>query len=96
MKFMVNWKVHPEKRHEVLKQWCSMTPEQRVNAGPDVKIIGRWHDEVGFTGVAICETNSAAALSLYLLQWNGVMDMDIAPVLDDDESAAVGKKALGL
>jgi len=96
MKFMVTWKIPLEKRQDIMKHWASMTPKQRADAGPDVKILGRWHNEAEFTGVAICETDSAAALSLYLMQWNHSMDMDVAPVLDDEESAAVGKKALGL
>ena len=96
MKFMVTWRVHPEKRHETLKVWSSLTPQQRSDAGPDVKIIGRWHNIAEFTGVAIVESTSAAAVSLYMLQWNAMMDMDIAPVLDDEESQAVGKKALRL
>ena len=73
-----------------------MTPQERADAGPDVRLIGRWHNEAEFTGVAILETNDAAALSAYLMQWNHSMDMDISPVLDDEESAAVGKQALGL
>ena len=96
MKFMVNWNVHPDKRQEIIKIWCSLTPEERADTGPDVKLIGRWHNEAEMTGVAILESDSAAALSAYLLQWNSWMDMDIAPVLDDEESAAVGKQALGL
>jgi len=96
MKFMVNWEVHPDKRREITELWVSMTPEQRADAGTGVKMIGRWHNEVEMTGVAIVESDSCAALSTYLLQWNSFMDMDIAPVLDDEESAAVGKAALGL
>ena len=95
MKFMVTWKVHPHKREEIMKLWCSLTPEERADTGPDVKMIGRWHNEAEMTGVAILESDSAAALSGYLLQWNRWMDMDIAPVLDDEESAEVGRQALG-
>lgn len=96
MKFMVTWRIHPEKRREILEYWCSLTPEQRADAGPDVKIIGRWHNEAEFTGVVILETDNLLALSEYLLQWNHFMDMEIAPVLDDEESAAVGKRLLAL
>ena len=67
-----------------------------MDAGPGVKILGRWHDIVSFTGVAICEADDANALSGYLLQWNASMDMTVAPVLDDAETTATGKKALGM
>ena len=96
MRFMCTWMVHEDKREEVLKVWSSLSPEERGDAGPGVTIIGRWHNLVEMTGVAIVETESAAALSAYLLKWNPYMDMDIAPVLDDEESAAVGKAALGI
>jgi len=96
MKFMVTWNIHPEKRRQVMEHWCSLTPEERADTGPDVKLIGRWHNEAEFTGVVILETDNLTALSTYLMQWNHVMDMDIAPVLDDEESAAAGKLALGL
>ncbi|UCF38337.1 MAG: DUF3303 family protein [Acidobacteriota bacterium] len=94
MKFMVTWRVHPEKRVDIMKHWIGLTPAQRADCGEGVKMIGRWHNEVEFTGVAIVESNDTAALSAYLMQWNPYMDMDIAPVLDDEESAAVGKKVL--
>jgi hypothetical protein len=96
MKFMVTWRIHPEKRHETMKVWSSLKPEQRADAGSGVKILGRWHNIAEFTGVAILETESTAAMSLYLMQWNSMMDMDVAPVLDDEESAQAGKKFLGL
>jgi hypothetical protein len=71
-----------------------MTPEQRADAGAGVEIIARWHDLAGRTGVAIMEARDAAALSRYVNQWNSVMDLDIAPVVDDEESAAVAKDIL--
>jgi hypothetical protein len=96
MKFMVTWCLHQDKRREVLEHWCSLSPEERAATTPGVTLIGRWHNEAELTGVGIFETDDAAALSAYLLQWNHLMDMDIAPVLDDEESAAVAKQALGL
>jgi hypothetical protein len=89
MKFMVSWSIDQDKRQEVLKVWSSQTPEQQMDAGPGVKILGRWHNVVEFVGVAIVEADDAGAL-------NSMMDMDVCPVLDDAETTAVGKKALGL
>ncbi len=42
---------------------------------------------------AIAATD-ASALSVCLGQWNPVMDLDVSPVLDDEESAATGKTIL--
>jgi Domain of unknown function (DUF3303) len=93
MKFMVRWRVHPEKRHEVFKAFSQMTSaDDAKDVGSQVKLIGRWHDLAGFTGVAICETADAQALGAWALNWNGVLDIETVPVLDDDETRAVGKK----
>ena len=91
MKFMVTWRVHDEHRHDALKAFSGMTDEdQRASLG-DVKLIGRWHDVVGFTGVAICEADTAEAVSAWLLNWNTIIDIDVVPCLDDEETRALGR-----
>lgn len=94
MKFIVNWKVHPEKRVQVLTTWCGLTAKQRADLGPGLRMIGRWHNVAEYTGVLLVEADDAAALAVYLGQWNPVMDLDVAPVLDDEETAAAGKALL--
>jgi hypothetical protein len=92
MKFLVTWRVHEDKRHEVFKAFSEMTPaDDRAQLGDSVRLIGRWHDVVGFTGVAICESDDAAAVSNWLLSWNAVLDADLTPVLDDEETRALGR-----
>jgi hypothetical protein len=94
MKFMVSWSIDQDKWLPVLKQWGSMTPQERANVGEGVKMIGRWHDTAGRQGVGIFETTDLAALNLYIGQWNPVMDIDIAPVLDDEETAEVARSLI--
>ncbi|MBT4976108.1 MAG: DUF3303 family protein [Gemmatimonadetes bacterium] len=52
------------------------------------------YDTNSRSGVAIFETTDLAALNRYLGQWNPFMDMSVAPVLDDEEEAAVAKSIL--
>jgi hypothetical protein len=93
MKFMVSWQMHEGKQHETMAIFSQMTPEQGdAMRGDEVKMIGRWHDVAGGCGVAIFETDSATALSAYALKWNSVMDIDVTPVLDDEETRAIGQK----
>ena len=94
MKFMVTWEVHPDKRADVLHAWASLTPEERADVGEGVTMIGRWHNNAEYTGVAILETEDVSALYRYLGRWNTVMDMDVAAVLDDEESAALAQSVL--
>ena len=92
MKFMVTWRVHEDQRHEVLKGFSGMTAEDdRADHGDRVRLIGRWHDVVSFTGVLICESDDAAAVAGWLLNWNGVLDAEVTPVLDDEETRALGR-----
>lgn len=95
MKFMVTWKVHEDKRHEALKAFSAMRDEDDSRDLGGVRLIGRWHDVIGFTGVAIAETDDPQALSAWLLNWNGVIDVQSVPVLDDNETREIGQQVTG-
>jgi hypothetical protein len=93
MKFMISWQFHPGKLSDALAVFSQMTPEQdKQDHGPHIKLIGRWHDLARGRGVAICESDSAEAISNWALNWNSLLDADIAVVLDDEETRALGKK----
>lgn len=92
MKFMVQWRVFPEMRHEVLKGFSMMSDNDLQNdLGGKIKLIGRWHNISKFEGVAICESDDALAVANWALNWNNVMDLETSVVLDDDEVRAMGK-----
>src|SRR5262249_39283575 len=69
MKFRTSWRIEQDKWLPILKKWPSLTPEQRADLGPGVKLIGRSHDTGARTGVAIFEATDALALSRYLARW---------------------------
>lgn len=94
MKFMGKWKIHEDKWLPILEKWVSMTPQQRADAGPGVKIVGRWHDFAARSGVIVMESNDLAAVARYVGRWNPYMEIELAPVVDDEEAAAVGKQTL--
>ncbi|NOT60852.1 MAG: DUF3303 family protein [Acidobacteria bacterium] len=92
MKFMVTWQIHQGKIQEAYALFSAMTPEQdAADRGSQVKQIGRWHDVVRGRGVTICESDSASAVSNWCMNWSGLLDLDIAVILDDDETRALGK-----
>jgi hypothetical protein len=96
MKFMVRWRVHDDKRHDALKAFSQMTAkDDQADIGERVKLIGRWHDLAGFTGVAIAESDDPQAIANWVLNWNSILDVEVTPVLDDEETRAVGRKRLG-
>ncbi|HEY6977032.1 MAG TPA: DUF3303 family protein [Chitinophagaceae bacterium] len=95
MKFMLTWRVHPDKRQAALDIFSQMTSEDdKKDMGDNIKLIGRWHDLSQFTGVAICESDNPQALANWALNWSGVLDIQTTLVLDDEEARAVGKKRM--
>lgn len=95
MKYMVSWKIPEEKWIPVLKMFTSLSPQERADAGPGVKIVGRWHDVVARAGVVIFEADDVMAVQRYSLRWNPFMELTIAPVVDDEESVAVYETLVG-
>ena len=93
---MLKWRVHPDKRHEVLQGFSQMdVAADGADMGDKIKLIGRWHDVAKFEGVAIYESNDASAISSWALNWNHVLDAEVSVVLDDAEVREVGKKKFG-
>ena len=64
----------------------------RTNAGEGVRIVGRWFDTAARTGVGIFESSDLAAVSRYIAQWNSHMEIDLVPVLDEEEVTAVAQQ----
>lgn len=95
MKFMVTWRVQEDRRHEALKIFAGMSDEDAANEFGDLEVIGRWHDLIGFTGVAIVDTQDQDALATWLLKWNDMVDIEAVPVVGDREARELGRKALG-
>lgn len=93
MKFMLSWQFHSGgKLHEGLAHFSKMTPEQdAADRGSKIKLIGRWHDLARGRGVVICESDSAEAVANWCLNWNSLLDVEVTPVLDDNETRALGK-----
>jgi hypothetical protein len=91
MKYMVQWRIHEDKRHEALSAFSSMNSADDEPGLSDLNLIGRWHDVIGFTGVAIVETDDPKALSKWLLNWNGMIDIEAIPVFDDEETKVLGR-----
>lgn len=93
MKFLITWTLHEEKRHDTLALFAQMSDEQENSMMPEgMSLIGRWHDLVGGTGAAVYEVENASVISAYALQWNRFMDLEIVPVVDDNEAKAVGQQ----
>ncbi len=93
MKFLIQFTLHEEKRHETLAMFAQMPADQeQAMMGDHLKLIGRWHDLASGTGVAIMEADTAEAIAAYALAWNRSMDIEVSPVVDDEGAKAIGKQ----
>jgi hypothetical protein len=95
MKYMVQWQVHEDKRHDALRAFSAMNSGDDEPGFSDLNVVGRWHDVIGFTGVAIVEADDPKKLGKWLLNWNNICDIEAIPVLDDEETRALGRDFLG-
>lgn len=93
MKFLVTWQLHDGKLHDTLSMFSKVSDEEEAAMmGDQIRMLGRWHDLVGGSGVAIIESDSAEAISAYALGWSRTMDIDVSPVVDDAEAKALGQQ----
>ena len=96
MKFMMTWSSFPETRHDAAKGFGQMTEADDEADHPGVKLIGRWHDLVAVGGWLICESDDISAVQSWALNWNGVLNMDVTPVVDDNEAKTMLKRKWNL
>ena len=89
MKFMITWKVPPANYKDAVARFLETGGS--VPAG--LKMLGRWHttDGRGFLLVEGTET----ALAENYAQWADLLEIEVAPVLEDAEAGAVLSKAFG-
>ena len=63
-----------------------MSPEEAT-------LLPRYHNVDELAGFAIVESNDQAALLDYALDWNGLIKIDITPIMDNETiGGALGKK----
>ena len=89
MLFLINWKIKSENRVACWNAFGNMTPEDDLkDAGPNIRIVGRWHHLSGDGGVCICDTNDSSALNSFMLNWSPICNITVNPVVDDASARA--------
>ena len=90
------WSSFPETRHDAAKGFGQMSDADDEADHPGVKLIGRWHDLVAVGGWLICESDDISAVQSWALNWNGVLNMEVRPVVDDNEAKTMLKRKWNL
>lgn len=90
MKLLVSWEIHRDQRHEVFKAFAEMDlADYQVSGGPDIKVLGRWHDLINGRGYGFYETTDKTALTAWVMKWNAAVDFQIDVVHDDEEAHSI-------
>ena len=59
MLFLITWKMFDNTKLDCYRAFMGMTPKDDVaDAGPNVTIVGRWHNVGSGSGVCIAETRA--------------------------------------
>jgi hypothetical protein len=96
MKFMLTWRLYPDKKVDAMTGFSQMTSaDDEADHGPKVTLVGRWHNVAAGTGVAICESDDVDAVYRWGLNWAPMLDLTVEPVLDDAAARAVIADAYG-
>lgn len=85
MIFKFAWVHTPSARDNTVKKFMEtggMPPEQ-------VTMHSRYHNVDGSGGFAIAETENPAALADWALDWNGLIEITITPIMDDETISGV-------
>ena len=90
MLFQINWTIFPDKRQQCFTVFSAMTPvDDEVDSGPNVNIIGRWHNMGRASGTCICESSSHEHVLRFITNWSTMCDIEVIPVVEDASARAM-------
>ena len=85
MLFKLAWTHTPEARDATVRKFMATG-----GIPPDgVEMLSRYHNLDGTGGFAILESTNSAALADYALDWNGLIKIEITPIMDDETIGTV-------
>jgi hypothetical protein len=53
--------------------------------GPNVTMLGRWHDVGGHRGFVLAESTDGVAIGKWLQEWTDYLEFDVTPVNNDED-----------
>ena len=81
MKFMLTYKFDPQTRDETIARFQSTGGETPLG----VQLVSRWTSADLNGGFAILESYDIKALVEFTLDWSDLMELEIVPLIDDDD-----------
>ena len=89
MKFMVAWKILPGCHKPAAESFLS----SGAPLPPGIASLGRRQAPGSAYGWLLVEGNDATALAQHVAEWANLLELQITPVIEDDEAASALSKA---
>jgi len=91
MKFMISWKIAPG--HHKPAGEAFLKSGAPMPAG--LTKLGRWHAPGSSRGWALVECTDLKALAEHHTQWSDLLDLQVTPVLEDEEAGEAMARVYG-
>lgn len=91
MKYMIEWKIPPNSYKSTVEAFL----DGGAPVPPGLKTVGRWHAPGSASGWHLVEGDSSEALAQHVAEWAGLCELDVTPVLEDEEAASSLSKLYG-
>jgi len=90
MKFMIFWKIPPASYKAAVEQFLGTGAP--VPAG--LETLGRWHAPGSTMGWHLVQGNETA-LAEHAAEWGATLELQICPVVEDEQAGAAAAKVFG-
>lgn len=89
--YYIKYKMKDDARSDTLTLFGSMNAEQdAADMGPDIKMLGRWHNMGDMTGYVIVSAPDNATLNKWVFNWTeSACDCVLTPIVDDDTARTI-------
>tara|TARA_B100001027_G_scaffold215481_1_gene189525 strand:- start:2112 stop:2417 length:306 start_codon:yes stop_codon:yes gene_type:complete len=95
MLYQISWSIYPEHKVACNKIFARMNEEDdKKDAGDKIRMVGRWHVLGGGKGVCICETDDDKALASWMQNWQGMCEITVVPVIEDEDARSIIRSKL--
>ena len=91
MKYMIAWKIPPGCHKPAAESFLS----SGAPMPPGLKSLGRWHAPGSAYGWLLVEGDDAVALAEHVAQWANLLELQVTPVIEDDEAASGMSRVYG-
>ena len=84
MKYMVTWRIPPNTYTPAFDRFLA----QGAPLPDELTLVGRWHVPGSMRGWLLVEGDDMTALAAHLAEWAPYLELDVAPVIEDEDAAA--------